>query len=250
MSLEFQRGDPDNPVGHAILYFISAEDGESVLATYLVVPPIKIELAKYMPPMFASNVSFSDVDSVSAIPLPPMPEPVGSVPYLEALADSRGDDLTFGGSVNASDVERMLHTTSEAAQDYLRLYNSRPTLPDSLAQMEGPSASEGSMDDLLIPLMSDKDKLGELSKLAGSMRYAVEGNDQATAEELRSQMESLGRHLGEKFRIEDLINAALTPGLLASRLSALYTERCYKLCDEDYMEVARIEDEIEKLNRS
>ena len=80
MSLEFQRGDPDNPVGHAILYFISAEDGESVLATYLVVPPIKIELAKYMPPMFASNVSFSDVDSVSAIPLPPMPEPVGSVP--------------------------------------------------------------------------------------------------------------------------------------------------------------------------
>ena len=116
--------------------------------------------------------------------------------------------------------------------------------------MEGPSASEGSMDDLLIPLMSDKDKLGELSKLAGSMRYAVEGNDQATAEELRSQMETLGRHLGEKFRIEDLINAALTPGLLASRLSALYTERCYKLCDEDYMEVARIEDEIEKLNRS
>ena len=63
-------------------------------------------------------------------------------------------------------------------------------------------------------------------------------------------METLGRHLGEKFRIEDLINAALTPGLLASRLSALYTERCYKLCDEDYMEVARIEDEIEKLNRS
>ena len=59
--------------------------------------------------------------------------------------------------------------------------------------------------------MSDKDKLGELSKLAGSMRYAVEGNDQATAEELRSQMENLGRHLGEKFRIEDLINAALTP---------------------------------------
>ena len=250
MSLEFHRGDPDNPAGHAILYFLNSEDGDSVLATYLIVPPIKIELAKYMPPMFASNVSLSDVDSVSAIPLPPLPEPVDSIIYLEALADSRGDDLILGGSLSPSDVERMLHSTSEAAQDYLQLYNSRLPLPDSLAQMESPSSSEGSMEDLLIPLMSDKDKLGELSKLAGSMRYAVEGNDDATVDELRSQMETLGRHLGEKFKIEELIKAALTPGILASRLSALYTERCYKLCDEDYMEVARIEDEIEKLTRS
>ena len=138
MSLEFKRGDPDNPVGHAILYFISAEDGDSVVATYLVVPPIKIELAKYMPPMFASNVSFSDMDSVSAIPLPPMPEPVGSIPYLEALADSRGDDLTFGGSVNASDVERMLHTTSEAAQDYLAALQQPPHPPRPASPDGGP----------------------------------------------------------------------------------------------------------------
>ena len=250
MTLEFQRGDPDNPAGHAILYYISSEDGESVFATYLVVPPIKIELAKYMPPMFASNVSLSDVDSVSAIPLPPVPERVESLPYLEALAESRGDDLIFGSSVNASDVERMLLNTSEAAQDYLRLYNSRPSLPEPSARIEGPPSGEADVDDLLIPLMSDKDKLGELSRLAGSMRYAVEGNDQATAEDLRFQMETLGKHLEDKFKIGELIKAALTPGILASRLSALYTERCYKLCDEDYRGVARIEEEIDKLTRS
>jgi hypothetical protein len=250
MTLDFQRGDPDNPTGHAILYYIDSQDGQTVFATYLVVPPIKIELAKYMPPMFASNVSLSDVDSVSAVPLPPVPERVESLSYIQILAESREDDLVSGGLVNASDVERMLLNTSEAAQDYLRLYKSRPALPEPFPGIESPSSGEDDVDDLLIPLMSDKDKLGEISRLAGSMRYAVEGNDQATAEELRSQMETLGRHLGEKFKIAELIKAALTPGIMASRLSALYTERCYKLCDEDYLEVARIEGEIEKLTHS
>lgn len=248
MTLDFHNGDPDNPAGHALLFFTDLEDGSSIYATYLVVPPIKIELAKYMPPMFASNVSLSDVESVSAIPLPPVPERVESVSYLEALAASRDDDLINGGSVNASEVERMLLTTSEAAQDYLRLYNSRPPLPESLVEIEAPS-SDGDMDDLLIPLMSDKDKLGELSRLAGSMRYAVEGNDQSSTDQLRSRMEALGRHLDEKFRIQELIKAALTPGILASRLSALYTERCYRLCEEDYLEVARIEGEIASLQQ-
>ena len=248
MTLDFHNGDPDNPAGHALLFFTDLEDGSSIYATYLVVPPIKIELAKYMPPMFASNVSLSDVESVSAIPLPPVPERVESVSYLEALAASRDDDLINGGSVNASEVERMLLTTSEAAQDYLRLYNSRPPLPESLVELEAPSSDED-VDDLLIPLMSDKDKLGELSRLAGSMRYAIEGNDQSSTEQLRSRMEALGRHLDEKFRIQELIKAALTPGILASRLSALYTERCYRLCEEDYLEVARIEGEIESLQQ-
>ena len=248
MTLDFHNGDPDNPAGHALLFFTNTEDSGSIYATYLVVPPIKIELAKYMPPMFASNVSLSDVQSVSAIPLPPVPERVENISYLEALAASRDDDLINGGSVNASDVERMLLTTSEAAQDYLRLYNSRPPIPDPVAELESPS-SEGGVDDFLIPLMSDKDKLGELSRLTGSMRYAIEGNDQTSADQLRSQMENLGRHLGEKFRIQELIKAALTPGILASRLSALYTERCYRLCEEDYLEVARIEGEIERLQQ-
>lgn len=248
MTLDFHSGDPDNPTGHALLYFTSTEDADSIYATYLVVPPIKIELAKYMPPMFASNVSLSDVDSVSAIPLPPVPEPVESLSYLEALAASRDDDLINGGAVNTSEIERMLLTTSEAAQDYLRLYNSRPPIPESLPELESPS-SDSDVDDLLIPLMSDKDKLGELSRLTGSVRYAIEGNDHASADQLRSRMEALARHLDEKFRIQELIKAALTPGILAGRLSALYTERCYRLCEEDYLEVARIEGEIDRLRQ-
>ena len=247
MSLEFQQGDPDNPTGHAILYFVSSEDGSSVYATYLVVPPIKIELAKYMPPMFASKISLSEIDNVSAIPLPPVPEQVDSLEYLQALADSRKDDLAYGGSIDTTDVERMLYGTSEAAQDYLQLYNRRPALPEPVPGVEGTPTEAGEVGDVLFPLMSDKDKLGELSKLTGSLRYAVEGNDHTMAGEIRHQMEILGNHLGEKFKIGALIEAAQTPGLVASKLSALYTERCYKLCEEDYLEVARIEGEIDKL---
>ena len=95
--------------------------------------------------------------------------------------------------------------------------------------------------------MSDQDKLGELSKLTGSLRYAVEGNDHTMAHDIRHQMEILGKHLGEKFKIRELIEAAETPGVVASKLSALYTERCYKLCAEDYLEVARLEAEIDRL---
>ena len=248
MGLDFQQGTPDNPAGHAILYFTDHGNESSVYATYLIVPPIKIELAKYMPPLFASKVSLSDMENVSSIPLPPVPEQVENLGYLSALAESRGDDLVYGGVVDASDVERMLYSTSEAARTYLEMYNRRPSIPELAALREG---EEGSSDvgEVLFPLMSDKDKLGELSKLTGSLRYAIEGNDHVMAGEIRHQMKVLGKHLGENFKISELIEAAQTPGLVASKLSALYTERCYKLCDEDYLEVARIEEKIEKLTK-
>ncbi|MEE9198239.1 MAG: hypothetical protein V3U26_00420, partial [Dehalococcoidia bacterium] len=68
MALEFEKGDEDNPKGHALVYFRAYDDESKVFATYLIVPPINIELAKYMPPMFASKVSLSDVENVSSIP--------------------------------------------------------------------------------------------------------------------------------------------------------------------------------------
>ena len=55
MDLTFERGDPSRPCGHALLYFTTGSP-ERVLATYLVIPPIALNLAKYMPPMFAANL--------------------------------------------------------------------------------------------------------------------------------------------------------------------------------------------------
>ncbi len=245
MAIDFERGDPSNPRGHALLYFTSETDQSQVYATYLIVPPINIELAKYMPPMFASKVSMTDVENVSSIPLPPVPEKVDSVAYLQALAESRGDDLVHGGSVDEAEVERMLYRTSEAAQDYLRLYNSRPSLPEPVQELAGESEENAS--EVFYSVMSDKDKLSELAKFTGSLRYAIEGNDSSQAEEVLKEMEGLSKHLGVKYRVDELIEAAQTPGPVASRLSQLYTERCYKLCEEDYLAVAELEDEINQL---
>jgi hypothetical protein len=245
MAIDFERGDPSNPRGHALLYFISETDQSQVYATYLIVPPINIELAKYMPPMFASKVSMTDVENVSSIPLPPVPEKVDSVAYLQALAESRGDDLVHGGTVDESEVERMLYRTSEAAQDYLRLYNGRPALPEPVQELAG--ESEENVSEVFYSVMSDKDKLSELAKFTGSLRYAIEGNDSSQAEEVLKEMEGLSKHLGVKYRVDELIKAAQTPGVVGSKLSQLYTERCYKLCEEDYLAVAELEDEINRL---
>ncbi|MFQ5873913.1 MAG: hypothetical protein ACE5JL_08945 [Dehalococcoidia bacterium] len=241
MALEFLKGDPDNPKGHALVYFITEGDEPKVYATYLIVPPINIELAKYMPPMFASKVSLSEIENVSSIPLPPVPEEVEDLDYLKALAESRNDDLIYGGVIDESEVDRMLMSTTEAAQSYLELYNNRPPLPEPVEK----GALEVS--DVLYHLMSDKDKLSELARQMGSLRYAIEGNDHAHAEEIRREMETLGRYLGEKYKVGELIEVAQTPGITASKLSQLYTERCYKLCDEDYRSVAKIEEDIKKL---
>ena len=249
MDLEFERGDRDNPIGHALLYFKAYEDDSEIYATYLVVPPVNIDLAKYMPPMFASKVSMSEMENVSSIPLPPVPEKVEGRGYLNALAESRNDDLINGGTIDASDVEVMLRSTSEAAQTYLEMYNRRPSIPVPIdgEEREGVQAEE--VEEVLYNIMTDKAKLGELAKLTGSLRYAVEGNDLTMAKEVRHEMEVLSKYLSDKFKINELIETAQMPGLAASKLSELYTERCYKLCDEDYLAVAEIEAEIERLKR-
>ena len=101
MALDFERGDSANPGGHALVYFRAYDDESKIYATYLIVPPINIELAKYMPPMFASKISMTDVANVSSIPLPPVPEQVESLDLIMALAESRNDDLIYGGIVDS-----------------------------------------------------------------------------------------------------------------------------------------------------
>ena len=71
--LIYERGDPAQPVGHAFLYFGRRGD-EQVLATYIVVPPITMDLAKYMPPIFVSSLGGAAIaPQASFLPIPPVP---------------------------------------------------------------------------------------------------------------------------------------------------------------------------------
>jgi hypothetical protein len=103
--LTFRAGDPDRPRGHALVFFRDADGGDGVWATYLVVAPIKMDLGKYIPAAFASQLAGQlTAAGPSAYPLPPVPEPFeGGLEALERLADLRHDDLLDGGTLRMSD---------------------------------------------------------------------------------------------------------------------------------------------------
>ena len=251
MLLSFERGAPDRPRGHALAYFKDATHPDDVYATYLVAPPIAIDLVKYMPPMFANKMSFAEMQSVSAIPLPPVPEKVAGLRFLQDLAERREDDIINLGVIDCSDVQRMLISVADAAQDYMRAVTSYmesvpvapPERPEHVAAGESNDAASlsATVDDVMFSLMSDRDKLGELSKLVGKLRYAVEGNDKTLAEETIEEMEALGRHLHERYRVPEIIHAAKTAGPKGQTLSELHVSRCYKLSAEDFRAVEELE---------
>jgi hypothetical protein len=57
----------------------------------------------------------------------------------------------------------------------------------------------------------------------------------------------VARHLGEKFRPAELIEAARSTETQSAQLAQLYIERCYRLVDEDYAAMAELDSKIEAL---
>jgi hypothetical protein len=248
MQLIFERGDDRRPKGHALVYFRESASA-GVLATYVVIPPIAIDFSKYLPPMFAGQGMAANLAEASSIvPLPPVPETISSVDTLRVLAEQRDDDLIFAGDASAGEIERLLGYTTEAAQLYFHLYQDYargfPEIPNPSSieeALSGPSAEE-----LTYALMGERERLGELAKLAGALRYALDGSDRQQAEETSARMRALANHLPPKYWADRIVTAAGTAGDTGGRLSRLYLERCYKLLDEDYAAVAKLDDEIAK----
>ena len=246
MILDFERGSQNAPKGHALAYVRHTGAPDEVYATYIIVPPVSIDLAKYMPPMFSDKVSLADLESISAVPLPPVPERVESHVYLRRLAERREDDVIFLGAMDATDSRGMLAQVAEASQEYLRVYTVYvESVPKEAA---GETSRIGdSVADVMYGLLGEGDKLGELAKLLGKVRYAVEGGDASLEEEAVQEMQALGGHLSEKYRVDLVAAAARIHGEKGQRLSQLHIERCYKLCDEDYRAVEHLEREIQEL---
>ena len=240
--LTFERGSASEPTGHALAYMRNATAPDEIFATYLIVPPISIDLAKYMPPMFASKISLADMESLSAVPLPPVPERVQGIDYLQSLAERRGDDIVFLGTLDASDVQGLLVQVAEAAQEYLSVYTAY--IEAAVEQESAQPALGSSVDDVLFGLMNDRDKLGEMAKLLGKLRYAADGGDEGQVKETTAEMEALGRHLPEKYRAREIVAAGEMTGEKGRRLSELHISRCYKICDEDYLAVEELEGRI------
>ena len=246
MALTFDIGEPDKPRGHAILYFRSLASSE-VLATYVLILPIQMDMGKYLPPLLASQLGGAAAEmmgeGMSSFAAPPVPEAVESVGYLERLARLRGDDLVSGGDVTLGDAAAAMHEAAEAVQEYNRLYRQHveSAAPPSAEPQAIEAAGAADVQRVLYDLMSERDRLGELSKLVGTMRFAVDRGDSALADETDAGLQALEQLLPEHYWIAKVRVSARDTSDAGARLSQLYVERCYKLLDEDYRGVEELE---------
>ena len=256
MDVIFDRGDSQSPRGHALLYFRVDTEPDKVYATYVVTLPVKSDLTKYVPPFLASHLGNMPLSDLSAFAMPPVPEAIGSFAELERMSQLREDDLVYGGNMFSFDLARMMEMATEAVQVYSGLcsdalaMNSTPTegaaaaireeLRGTLESAESAAPEpepepepepDGSLNvnEVLFSFMSESDKLGELSKLLGQLRFAVDGSDQANADEVSVEITVLARHLPENFRVNDLLEVARDNSERSSQLAKLYIDRCFRL---------------------
>jgi hypothetical protein len=104
------------------------------------------------------------------------------------------------------------------------------------------------INEILYEFMSGSDKLTELSKLVGQLRFAAEEwegfYDKSMIEEVESEILSLSMYLSDNYMIQELIQSAKLWSESGSVLTQLYLERCYRLYEENYTELQKTEDKI------
>lgn len=256
MTIRFIRGDSQAPKGHAIFFARNSADSRAVLATYCVVPPMPLSLAKYLPSFLASQLSPEDLqeaNNLPVMPIPPMLEEGNTLERLQTLAEWRDDDLCDIGTVNPKDEGARMQLVAQGCQEYGQFYvnfassftqaGNFPPIED-----EAPLALDDlDADELLIQTMTDRQRLAELGKLVGVARYALEGHDEDQLQETRQRMLRIAQLLADKYRGAELTEAALDPDERGARLAELYLERAYKLLDEEYADIPGIEKTIREL---
>ena len=272
MDLVFDRGDSQNPRGHALLYFRVDTEPDKVYATYVVTLPVKSDLTKYVPPFLASHLGNMPFSDLSAFAMPPVPEAVNSFEELERLSQLREDDLVYGGSMFSFDLPRMMETATEAVQVYSSLCSEalgmistpaegaaeaigeelRETLevaavPEIEPEPEPEPDDSLNVNEVLFSFMSESDKLGELSRLLGRLRFAVDGADQSEADEVGAEITVLARHLPENFKVRDLLNVAKDNSERSSQLAKLYIDRCFRLSAGDAGAATELDAQIQLL---
>lgn len=262
MDLNFERGDPQRPRGHALVYFRVNTEPDKVYASYVIALPISADLTKYVPPFLASHLGGLPLNEFSAFAMPPVPEPVSGQGELDRLAQLRDDDLVYGGDMFSFDLPRMMEAVTEAVQTYSQLCgevlkpagaessgaSDEPALPGR--EDEGPLADYDSsyqVNEVLFSLMSEGDKLTELSRLMGKLRFAIEGQDKEQADATSEEISTLARHLPENFQVPRLLSAAKDTSPRSSKLAQLYLDRCFRLSSGDIPGVQSLDQQIQAI---
>ncbi len=251
MTLTFEIGDEQRPKGHALLYFETPDAG--LLATYIILLPIRMDIGKYIPPMLAAQfgaIGETIGDSAASFSIPPVPEQAESLQWLRQLAELRSDDLVWGGDMTLSNIPAAMQQTADAVQQYSALHkryvdsNPQPIHAEPLPEPHGVGAD---VQEVLYQLMSDRDRLAELSRLVGAMRFGVESRNDALISETDASLAALAASLPARYWPARIRAAAKDPADSAAKLAQLYVERCYKLLDEDFHATEALEKEIDSI---
>ena len=248
MAIEFARGTEEQPRGHALLYFQDSPTSDQVWVTYVVILPIGVDVSKYVPPFLMNQVGEVSPNQLSAFAFPPAPELQGSQEELQELASKRDDDILFGGTIDPSDVPAAMASINEAVQGYAELY---ARMAPEVGQADQPDDQEDSgglgVSEVLYQLMSDGDRLGELTKLVGRLRFAVEGSDPALVEEAEKDIQLLARHLPDNHNTARLVEVVKASDSRSAQLADLYLQRCFQLVREEYTMLMETEAKIREL---
>ena len=252
MAATFERGSNTQPKGHALLYFSSSSDPDEVWATYVVILPVTVDVTKYVPPFLMNQVGDIGPKDLSSFAFPPAPEQMPSKTELERLAEARDDDVLYGGTINPTDVGAAMMAVTDAVQWYAEQYSEHVDIAEATGALssmeEGEEDSEGlGVTDVMYSLMSDGDKLSELTKLIGRLRFAVDVDDSNVLREAEQDIGIMAKHMPDNHRIPDLIEAAKKSDANGPQLADLYLKRCFLLIQQEYAKLGQIEEEIRSI---
>ena len=180
---------------------------------------------------------------MSAFAFPPAPEQVEGYDYLVDLAKKRQDDLLDGGEVTGTDVSSSMMKVNDVVQEYLELYEETYGI-EALTLVESESASDLHVNDVLYSMMTEPDRLNELTKLVGRLRYAVESSEESIVKEVQSDINALSGYLPVSFQIQNLLEWAGKVSDQSSYMTDLYLKRCFHLSREEYKELGEVEARI------
>ena len=247
MDITFERGSEDAPKGHAFVYFRSSSDPDEVWASYIVMLPITVDVTKYAPPFLMSLIPEGSMQDMSAFAFPPAPEQMDNFNQIQRLAEMRDDDVLFAGSFNTSDLPSMMLAAGDAVDKYTESYNAFTERSGLTGTPSGQEAlDEGSVEinEVMYGLMSDGDKLTELTTLVGKLRFAVDSSEEALIKEAEADITLLSRHLNFDHKTDRIIEGIKLGTEDARRLTMLYVQRCYCIVQEDYIMLGNVEEQI------
>ena len=246
--LVFEIGHADHPRGHALVYYRDELDNQKLYATYIVVFPITVNLSKYVPPFLAGSLGATDISEISSVPMPPVPEECETYERLIQLAQSRGDDLIYGGIQSAGDIPAAMNSVNEIAQRYTAMWKQ---FDDSQQLILPEAVEEGvAVNEVMYSLLSEHDKLNELSQLIVRLRFASEGHDTQLQRETQDEIHTLVNYLPARYDMERFVPLALDTSETTTKLTQLYMERMYGLSNGDTDRVRRIDLEIKAIEGS